>query len=338
MKNKSVFRNVALALTMGTFAVGLVQMPVSAAERILRYTTQMPAKNFATKNAAMFIKCVGEQSEITIELYDSAQLYRDKEVPQAVASGAIDMGMSTTARFSGTIPAIEIFYVPFATGSRDDVVAMLAPGAELRTLLDDALLTTGVRPIWWIDYGKAVFLSKAKNPIRLPADLKDLKVRVFGKTLGDFVIANGGAATLMSGSEQFVAYQRGTVDAGMTGLASVKSRKLYEVMDVITITEHAYIYFVSLINENVWKSLSSSEQEVMQKCGREAELAQQAAVGAVEAESIAFTRSKGKQVIELSPEEIDLWRESGKPVIDAYLENSGELGQKVLKAIAKHKN
>jgi len=334
MPTNSVFRNAALALTVGTFALGLAQSPAADA-KTLRYTTQLPGKNFATKNAASFIQCVGDKTDIKIELYDSAQLYRDKEVPQAVASGAIDMGMSTTARFAGTIPAIEIFYVPFATGNRDQVVKMLSPGAELRTLLDDALIKTGARPVWWIEYGRAVFLSKKDKPVRVPADLKGLKVRVFGKTLGEFVKANGGAATLMSGSEQFVAYQRGTVDAGMTGVASVKSRKLYEVMDVVTISEHAYIYFVSLINEKVWNSLSKAEQGVMQKCGREAELAQQAAVGKVEAASIAFTREKGKQVLELSPKEIDLWRVSGKPVVDAYLKNSGELGQKVMKAIEK---
>jgi len=113
-----------LATTMG--------MSASAGERTLRFTTQLPAKNFATLNAIEFTQCVADKTEINIEVYDSAQLYRDKEVPQAVSSGAIDMGMTTTARFSGTIPAIEILYVPFAMGSRKDIVGNLAPGAGRR--------------------------------------------------------------------------------------------------------------------------------------------------------------------------------------------------------------
>ncbi len=324
-------------LSMGILAAGLAQIPSSVEAKTLRFTTQLPGKNFATKNAVQFIKCVGDQTDIKIELYDSAQLYRDKEVPQAVASGAIDMGMSTSARFAGTIPAIEILYVPFATGNREETIAMLSPGAEVRTLIDDALLKTGVRPIWWIDYGSAVFLSKKKRPIQVPSDLKDMKVRVFGKTLGDFVIANGGVAALTSGSEQFVAYQRGTVDAGMTGIASVKSRKLYEVMDVVTYSQHAYIEFISLINEKVWQSLSKSEQGVMQKCGLEAELAQRTAVESVEKEAEEFITSKGTKVIKLSPDEVEMWRKSSKPVVDAYVKNSGELGQKILKAAAKYR-
>ena len=46
--------------------------------------------------------------------------------------------------------------------------------------------------------------------IKNPDDMKGKKVRVFGKTLGQFVEATGGAPTLISGSEQYLAYQRGT--------------------------------------------------------------------------------------------------------------------------------
>ncbi|MBV1896242.1 MAG: TRAP transporter substrate-binding protein DctP [Rhodobacteraceae bacterium] len=316
-----------------TLSVGLAASAASA--KTLRFTTQLPAKNFATLNAIEFTQCVAAGSDIDIEVYDSAQLYRDKEVPQAVSSGAIDMGMTTTARFAGTIPAIEILYVPFAMGSRDEIIAALAPDAELRNLLDAEMTKTGARPIYWMDYGTAVFLSKADNPIRTPADVKGKKVRVFGKTLGDFVTALGGVPTLTSGSEQFLAYQRGTVDAGMTGIGSVKSRKLYEVMDVVTRSEHAKIEFVMLINDGVWASLSGDEQAVMTKCGIESEAALRASIAEIEADAAAETIAQGKEVVEVSAEEREAWKAAAQPVIDAYLANSGELGQKVMKAIGQ---
>ena len=317
----------ALAVTMG--------MSASADERTLRFTTQLPAKNFATRNAVEFTQCVADKSDITIEVYDSAQLYRDKEVPQAVASGAVDMGMTTTARFAGTIPAIEILYVPFAMGARDDIIGHLAPGAELRTMLDAEMTKTGARPVYWMDYGTAVFLSKADNPIRKPADVEGMKVRVFGKTLGDFVTALGGAPTLTSGSEQFLAYQRGTVDAGMTGIGSVKSRKLYEVMDVVTRSEHAKIEFVMLINDGIWASLSGEEQATMTECGLVSEANLRESIAAVEADAAADTIAQGKEVIVMTDADRAEWKAAAQPVVDAYLANSGELGQKVLAAIGQ---
>ncbi len=335
MVRKSWSKGLLSAVGTGALALS-ISLPATPSEaKTLRFTTQLPAKNFATKNAIEFGKCLAGKTDIDMQVFHSAQLYRDKEVPQAVASGAIDMGMTTTARFAGTIPAIEILYVPFAMGTRNQTIAALAPGAELRKLLDGAILKTGARPIYWMDYGSAIFISKKNKPIRKPADVKGKKVRVFGKTLGDFVTALGGAPTLTSGSEQFLAYQRGTVDAGMTGIGSVKSRKLYEVMDIVTRSEHAKIEFLMLINEKVWKSLSAKEQQAMTACGLTSERNLRASIAAIEEAAAKLTIAKGKEVFTPSKSDFSDWKKAAQPVVKAYAKNSGELGAKVLKAIGQ---
>ena len=53
----------------------------------------------------------------------------------------------------------------------------------------------------------AIMLGK-DDVLDHPSRIKGRKVRVFGKTLGVFVRAAGGAPVLLSGSEQFLAYQR----------------------------------------------------------------------------------------------------------------------------------
>ncbi len=323
------------ALAMSAFVFAQAPLTVNAAN--FKYTTQLPQKNFQVQNILEFSKCVAEKSDITIDVYDSAQLYRDKEVPSAVASGAVELGMSTTERWAGTIPAMGIFSVPFALGGRDTVLKLLKPGAEFRKVLDEALVKTGVRPIYWMEYGTVVFLSKKDRPIRMPEDLKGMKVRTFGKTLGDFVNSVGGAATIMSGSEQFVAYQRGTVDAGMTGVASFKSRKLDEVMNVITFTQHGHIYFPSVINEKVWQGLSADQKSALKSCGDEAQTALHNEVGSAEAEAIAYAKDKGADVIELSAEDLEKWREAGQPTVKEFVNHSGELGQKLLELVEKAK-
>ena len=121
----------AIALVIGMSALA----GASAAEaKTVRFTTQLPQHNFAAQNVQMFADCVSGKTDLEFQIYPSAQLYRDKEVPQAVSSGAIEMGMVTSARFAGTIPAMEIFDVPFATGMRGDLVKMIAPGEKVRVL------------------------------------------------------------------------------------------------------------------------------------------------------------------------------------------------------------
>ena len=71
--------------------------PGAYAEKVLRITLQLPLKHHLGQNLLQFKQEVEKESkgDIKIEIYDSAQLYKDKEVPKAVASGAIEMGVAS---------------------------------------------------------------------------------------------------------------------------------------------------------------------------------------------------------------------------------------------------
>jgi len=326
--NKAILGAVA-ALALAGSAFG------AAAETTLRVTLQLPIKHHLGQNMLAFKKEVEAKSggDIKIEIYPSAQLYKDKEVPQAVASGAIEMGIASLTRFAGTAPAVDIFYVPFMFDSPAKVVKATSPGSAIRDGLDAAVLKTGTRILWWQAFGSAIVLSK--NPaIKLPADVKGKKVRVFGKTLGDTIKALGGAPTLMSGSKQFLAYQRGTVDAGMTGITAVKSRKLYEVMDNMTLTYHADIEFVVVINEKVWQGLSEANRKIISVAARRVEKELRDKMGTIEMDALKSVSDK-INVIDLTDAERAMWRKATKPVVDAYIKRAGAVGAKLVEAAGK---
>ncbi len=317
-------------------ALALAGSAISAtAQTTLRVTLQLPIKHHLGQNMLDFKKEVEAKSngDLKIEIYPSAQLYKDKEVPQAVASGAIEMGIASLTRFAGTAPAVDIFYVPFMFDSPAKVVKATSPGSAIRAGLDAAVLKTGTRILWWQAFGSAILLSK--NPgIKLPADMKGKKVRVFGKTLGDMVKALGGAPTLMSGSKQFLAYQRGTVDAGMTGITAVKSRKLYEVMDNMTLTYHADIEFVVVINEKVWQGLSDANRKIIMTAAKRVEKELRDKMGAIEQDALKSVSDK-INVIDLTDAERGMWRKATKPVVDAYIKRAGAVGAKLVEEASK---
>ena len=116
--------------------------------------------------------------------------------------------------------------------------------------------------LWWQAFGGSILITKGFE-VRNPDDLKGKKVRVFGKTLGRFIEAVGGAPTMLSGSEQFIAYQRGTVDAGMTGITTVPARKLYQVTDTMTVTNNADVEFIVIVNEKVWQGLTDQQRAIV---------------------------------------------------------------------------
>jgi C4-dicarboxylate-binding protein DctP len=304
-----------------------------AADTTLRISLQLPLKSHLGQNLVMFKEEVEKASEgkVEVQIYDSAQLYKDKEVPQAVGSGAIEMGVASLTRFVGDVPAVDIFYLPFVFNTEELVRKAVAPGSPVRAPLDAAILETGSRVLWWQAYGGAILLSKGA-PVKTPADMKNKKVRVFGKTLGAFTEAAGGSPTLISGSEQYLAYQRGTVDIGMTGVSGVKSRKLWEVMDHITVTNHADIEFIVLVNEKFWQGLDEGTRKIISDAALKAEMAVRDEMTKIEEGAYAAAKENGMTVYTPTAEEITEWRKTAQPVIDGYKAASGELGQKVLDA------
>lgn len=324
--------NYKALLKTGLLASTLMASLPTLAETTLGISLQLPLKHHLGQNLVDFKKEVEEKShgDIKIKIYPSAQLFKDSEVHQAVSSGAIEMGVMSLSQLAGTIPAVDVFYVPFMFPSQDKVEAATRPDSQVRKLLDEAILKTGTRPLWWQAYGGVALLSK-KKPIELPEDMKGMKVRVFGKTLGEFVNAVGGAPTSLSGSEQFLAYQRGTVDAGMTGVSAVGPRKLYQVMDYLTLTNHADIEFLTVINEKVWESLSADNQKILSDAARKVEVELRDKIKKIESDAIVDAE-KHMKVIHLTDDDIIAWRKATTSVKESFLDNSGPLGFKVIQA------
>lgn len=315
----------AAALSLSAFS--------AHAETTMRISLQLPMKSHLGQNLALFKEEVEKASggEVKVEIYDSAQLYKDNEVPQAVGSGAIEAGVASLTRYVGDIPAVDIFYQPFLFDSEAKVRKAVAPGSAVRGPIDEAIAGTGSTVLWWQAYGGAVMLSNG-GPLHTPADIKGKKVRVFGKTLGDFTVAAGGAPTVISGSEQYLAYQRGTVDVGMTGVSGVKSRSLWEVMDTITVTNHADIEFIVVANTDWWNGLPEQHRAWIHEAAVKAENSVRDAMSAIEAEAYAAAKEHGMTVYEPTAEELEAWKAVSRPVYDAFLSKTGEMGAKMLEA------
>ena len=303
------------------------------AETTIRVTLQLPKTHSLGQNWLAFKKIIEKESggDLKLELFPSAQLYKDKQVPEAVGSGAIEAGSAFLGRFAGSVPAVEIVNLPFFFRDEAHLRAAAANGSPMRKILDAAVVKeTGAKVLWWQAFGRNVYLNKGK-PIRLPSDLKGKKVRTYGKVLGWTVEALGGAPTLMSGSKQFLAYQQGAVDVGMTGASAVKSRKLYEVMDNMTLSYDSAIEFVAVMNNDFFNSLSKKNQDIITKAAAIVEKQLRDQVYGGEAAVVKEVADK-INVVRLTPEERAKWVEATKSVIDKFAAERGAVAVQAIKA------
>ncbi|OXT02162.1 C4-dicarboxylate ABC transporter substrate-binding protein [Notoacmeibacter marinus] len=331
MKLTSLVRAARLGRVLRISAMVLAAASVAKADTTLRITMQTPLKSNFGQNLLVFQKELEKTSDIDVEIYDSAQLFRDKEVPEAIGRGAVEMGIASLTTYGGQIPAVDVFYMPFLFETEEKQATAVSPGGAVRQLLDDAILETGSRVLWWQTNGPVVLLSN-DAPIVRPSDIVGKKVRVFGKTLGTWIAQVGGVPTVISGSEQFLAYQRGTVDVGMTGIGSIRSRSLWEVMDHVTLTNHANVEFVVVINEAFWQSLTNEQREKISAAARVAENEMRRAASALHRDILADAESHSMSVYQPTEDDLAAWREASNPVISDWASRLGDLGGKVLAA------
>lgn len=317
---------VTLSLALGTTAAD--------ARKVLRLTTLLPLKSVLGQNLLQFKDEIEKAThgEIELQIFDSAQLYDDKDVPKAVGAGQIDMGVASLSRYAAEVPAVDVFSIPFLFDSDARLRAAVAPGSAVRGPIDDAIARTGSRVLWWQAYGGTVLLTKGQTPIKSPADLKGRKVRVFSKPLATWVTSNGGTPVNVASGDQYFAYQRGTVDIGLASPDSIKTRKLWEVMDSITVANVASSEFLVSINEKVFQSLSPPERDILLAAAKSAENRLRADFAQLERDALEASRQNKMTIHAPDATDMEAFRKSAAAVRDAFLTSTGDTGRQVLEA------
>ena len=114
-------------------------------------------------------------------------------------------------------------------------------------------------------------LTNNVRPVKSPADMKGLKVRVMNnKVYVEMIKALGASPTPMAFSELYSALQQGTVDGQENPSAHIFTKRFYEVQKYASLTGHAYAPEPVLISMTAWKKLTPAQQEIIQSAANEA--------------------------------------------------------------------
>jgi C4-dicarboxylate-binding protein DctP len=272
---------------------------------------------------------------ISIQIYDKGQLYIDTQVVDAIASGAIELGVAGTYQFAKKIPDISIVEQPFLLNFEALLRAAVAPDSEIRKMIDATVLqATGVRVLWWQAAGTSVFFTKGQDAAD-PQAIMGKRVRVFSQITAQMTKACGGMPTVISTSKMHDAMRDGTVDLAMGSITSVEPRELWKVADTITMSHHVPIEFMLLINERTWRSLSAVHQAIIAEAARDVERATRERVAEIEREAYAFAQTKGMQLRALTSDQVAEWRACSADVLIDYMGLNSELSRQLMAAYGR---
>jgi len=319
----------------------LSQLSVNAAfaeEVLLRISLHLPASSPLGQNLLEFKRDVEERTkgEVKVSLYDKAKFYLDYQVPEAVGSGAIEMGVAPLAQYATEIPAAGLFMQPFLFNLDSVVRAAVARQSEIRTAIDTEIeKKTGVRILWWQPYGANVIL--AKGPITNPDALVNRKVRVFDEVSAEFVNLCGGTPHIISDAKQAEAFDLNIVDASIASAASISDNQLWRKIDTITNIRHSENLYLVVMNGSTFDSLSPQQQKDVMAAAQKAEDSIWHGFGEAGAatDDFAFAASKGIKVRQLTSDDTVAWRICSSSILESYRERAGDLGLKLFAAYGR---
>ena len=302
---------------------------VAGAKTEFRLSNQFPASHHVSKGLVLFAAKVKEYSKgaVEVKIFDSAQLYKDTEIVEALQDGLIETGLVPVNKWSGMIPAADVFEMPFVFKDLTSIKKFIDAGAG--DLLDKEFQKRAVKTLFWVDYGYIQFFNN-KRPLTKPDDFKGVTMRSFSSGDADTLKALGAAPTVMSSSEMYMALQRGTMDGATTGMPAAVSRKIQEVQKFMTEANYTTAQFVMQANLKWWEKLPQDQREAILKAGKEAEEWIRGAIAQSEDEAEKVIRKAGVQIHPLAPEARPLFIKATEPVRQTFANKSGELAKKLM--------
>lgn len=167
-------------------------------------------------------------------------------------------------------------------------------------------------------------LTTSKKPVKVPADIKGMKIRVMDSPSFIAMMEGLGALPLVTSmGELYTALQQGAADGQENPLTTIARRKLNEAQDYLTMTGHTYNPLILGINKKFFDSLPADVQKALTEAAVETIAFERAAV---DAEDTKYKEELKKtlEVIELTPDEIKQWKDATKGVLPKFKETIGK--------------
>ncbi|MDB5778253.1 MAG: dicarboxylate transporter, DctP subunit, partial [Polaromonas sp.] len=195
------------------------------------------------------------QGRINIKLYPGVSLIQGDQTREfsAIRQGVIDLAVGSTINWSPQVKELNLFSLPFLM---PDYAAMDAltqgdVGKDIFKIIDKA----GVMPLAWGENGYRE-ISNSKRAIKLPEDLKGLKIRVVGSPLFlDTFTALGANPTQMSWADAQPALATGAVDGQENPMAIYTAAKLHTMAQkYVTMWGYVADPLIFVVNKDIWAS------------------------------------------------------------------------------------
>jgi len=324
---KGLFRRITvigagLLLTAGLIAGGVGS---AAAKPIkIRFSHVVSENTPKGQAAAMFARLANERlkGRVEVQVFPNSQLYTDKKVLDALVTGGVEMAAPSTSKFTSWVPELQLFDLPFLF-KNDKVLYETMDGPVGRKMFK-LLTRKGMLGLTMWDNGYKQIGNNVRE-IRKPGDAAGIKYRIMSsKVLEAQFNALHGNPQVMPFSEVYSALEQGVIDGQENTWSNIYSKKFNEVQKYITETNHGYLGYLVVTNEQFWQYLPVDIRKELES------ILQEVTVW-IRANALKINMANKQKVIdagftkvtELSDAERAVFQKALKPVHDQFREVIG---------------
>lgn len=196
--------------------------------------------------------------------YDTA-LGDATSMVQGLQQGTIDVGVSGTSYFSGLVPEIDVYQLPFLFEDIEEARKATESTSESAQAIFDKMSENGLVGLVFFENGFRELTNNVRA-IEKPEDMEGIKMRCLPSDVQVATWEAMGALTAtIDASELYTALQQGTVQAQDNPLHEIASRKFYEVQKYVTMTDAVYTPFIMAMSQTTYDSMSESQQDLVKE-------------------------------------------------------------------------
>lgn len=222
------------------------------------------------KLATLFAEKVTAATDgaVTFEICGNSELGGEADVLTGFDLGTHEVAIITNSSYGNLYGPSLISEMPFIYKDNETAWNFL-DGDIMKEVTDGLYDTLGYKVLGWGEGGFRNILSQ--TPVRTPADLNGVKLRVPGMEMFMTTFqAIGASPSAMDFSETFTAVQQGVLDGLELPIASAYSGSYYEICDYYDLTGHFYNAISVSCSKAFYESLSPELQEIFVTCAQEA--------------------------------------------------------------------
>ena len=210
--------------------------------------------------------------KMKLKMYHAGTLGSQPDAIEQVRMGGLEIANFSLGPMGPIVPEANVVSLPFIFKNPDHAFRVLEGKAG--DMINAGMAKKGLISLAWYDGGARSFYN-SKKPIKTPADVTGLKVRVMNNDLYSGMIkALGGNPSPMAFSEVYQSLKTGVVDGAENNWPSYESTGHYEVAKYYSISQHLIIPETLCINAAVWKKLSAKDQKILKEAAQESALLQ----------------------------------------------------------------